>query len=346
VPRNLSREFFYAAGKRAAMDPGQTPRQLPATVTRRPWTLVGDVMTQSLREQGTASRVAAAWRWIFTGQGTSPIKQSAGPGRPPTAEEIIAEAAHRGTREECAWPPWLCDPDADRRQARRVLRWLTCASDAIPLSDPNRGRYVGARLHFARTDEEIRRVRGWAAHGIQQHGDLPERMSRWDAEHPWRWPSWWMNAAWLRGTIAWLDWILGDSDLPPLTFKLRAFDPADEYRAQVYRKLSRPPTAEDITSELRHLSGSVMQGHEHQPPAEPDRYPPPQWGEAVEQAHMWLTGEDGKPPADHHGCGDYYPCPGLRRCSCEAAGYCPRGQCPACTDKICNAAWSTIEENY
>lgn len=139
MPRNLSHEFFYAAGERAAMDPGQTPRQLPATVTRRPWTLVGDVMTQSLREQGTASRAAAAWRWIFTGQGTSPIKQSAGPGRPPTAEEIIAEAAHRSTREECAWPPWLCDPDADRRQARRVLRWLTCAADAIPLSDPNRG---------------------------------------------------------------------------------------------------------------------------------------------------------------------------------------------------------------
>ena len=60
----------------------------------------------------------------------------------------------------------------------------------------------------------------------------------------------------------------------------------------------------------------------------------------------WVTGEDAKPPADHHGCGDYHPCPGLRRCSCEAAGYCLRGQCPACADRICNAAWAAIEENY
>ena len=51
-------------------------------------------------------------------------------------------------------------------------------------------------------------------------------------------------------------------------------------------------------------------------------------------------------PADHHECGDYHPCPALRRCSCEAAGYCMRGQCPACTDRFCNAAWTTIEQNY
>ena len=64
------------------------------------------------------------------------------------------------------------------------------------------------------------------------------------------------------------------------------------------------------------------------------------------QAHDWATGEDGKPPADHHGCGDYYPCPGDRRCSCEAAGHCLRGQCPACTERICNAGWTTIAANY
>jgi hypothetical protein len=329
------------------MGTGHTPPPLPATLTRRPWSLVGAVMAQSLREQGPATRTAAAWRWIVTGQGTSPITQTTGPGRPPTLEEIDAEACARDTAHpECATPLSRFDPDLDRRQARQVLRWLTGDADVIPLQDPERGRYVGARLHFVRTDEEIRRVRGWALHGIRQHGDLPEHMSRWDAEHPWSWPAWWMNAAWLRGTVAWLNWILGDSDVPPLTFKLRACGPADEYRARVYRVLSRPPTAEDITSELWHLSGSVMQGHEHQPPAEPDRYPPPQWGEAVEQTHSWLTGEDSKPPADHHGCGDYYPCPGLRRCSCEDAGYCLRGRCPACADKICNAAWSTIEDSY
>ena len=59
-----------------------------------------------------------------------------------------------------------------------------------------------------------------------------------------------------------------------------------------------------------YLDAVIMQGHEGQPPAEPDRYPPPQWGEGVEQAHDWVTGEDAKPPADHHGCGGYHPCPG------------------------------------
>ena len=65
----------------------------------------------------------------------------------------------------------------------------------------------------------------------------------------------------------------------------------------------------------------------------------------VAWAHDWVTGEDLKPPADHHGCGGYHPCPGLRRCSCEAAGYCLRGQCPACVDRVCNAAWTAIAES-
>ena len=41
-----------------------------------------------------------------------------------------------------------------------------------------------------------------------------------------------------------------------------------------------------------YLAGVTMQGHEGQPAAEPSRYPPPQWGEGVEQAHDWVTGEN------------------------------------------------------
>ncbi len=58
-----------------------------------------------------------------------------------------------------------------------------------------------------------------------------------------------------------------------------------------------------------YLNAVVMQGHEGQTQAEPDRYPPPQWGEGVQQAHDWVTGEDGKPPAANHGCGGYHRCP-------------------------------------
>ncbi len=53
------------------------------------------------------------------------------------------------------------------------------------------------------------------------------------------------------------------------------------------------------------------------------------------QAHDWATGEDSTPPADHHGCGGYHPCPGDLRCSCETAGYCLRGRCPACATTTC-----------
>jgi len=329
------------------------PAQLPAAVTR-PRPLIEAVMAQSLCEQGPGSRTAAAWRWVLTGHGPAPVSQEPGTGAPPTPDNITAEARH-DPAEECAWPPWRhnFDPDLDRQQARRVLRWLTGAADAIPLTDPGRGRYVGARFHLARTDDEFRRVRDWAIHGIREHGDLPD-MSRWDAERPWLWPAWWMNAAWLRGTIAYLDWILCDTSTAPLkrhhaplsrTGILAEQDPrVTAALCDIFGVEAGPSIIQEEIA--THLSGVIMQGHEGQPPAEPDRWPSPQWGEAVEQAHNWATGEDAKPPADHHGCGGYYPCPGDRRCSCEAAGYCLRGQCPACTDRICNAGWTALVENY
>jgi hypothetical protein len=337
------------------MDTIQIPGPLPATVTR-PRPLIEAVMAQSLREQGSACRTARAWRWVLSGHGPSPVAQTPGTGTPPGLDEITAEARYDTTPPECGWPPWkgARDRDFDRQQARRVLRWLTGAADAIPLLDPGRGRYVGARFHFARTDEEIRTVRGWALHGLREQGDLPADIPRWQAERPWQWPAEWMNAAWLRGAIAYLDWVLGDQDTAPLSGQHRPLDPVTTLFAPDPRTVAALIQMRgvgcgiaDIEEELMvYRSAVITQGHEGQPPAEPDRYPPPQWGEGVGQTHDWVTGEDLKPPADHHGCGDYHPCPGLLRCSCEAAGYCLRGQCPACTDRVCNAAWIAIEENY
>src|SRR5439155_1675343 len=213
----------------------------------RPRRLVEAVASQSLREQGTGSRTARAWRWMLTGQGLSPISEAPGTGRPPDLDDIQAEARHVTDPDECAWPPWRYnfDPDPDRQQARRVLRWLTSAANAIPLLDP--GRTLAApEPPYA--PAELIGLSG-VGHGI---ADIEDEM-------------------------------------------------------------------------MAYLAGVTMQGHEGQPAAEPSRYPPPQWGEGVEQAHDWVTGEDLKSPADHHGCGGYHPCPGLRRCSCEAAGYCLRG---------------------
>ena len=139
------------------MDTIQLPGPLPATVTR-PRPLIEAVMAQSVREQGPDSRTAQAWQWVLTGQGPSPVSRTPGTGTPPSTDDIAAEARYDSTPPECGWPPWRYahDRNPDRQQARRVLRWLTGAADAIPLLDPGRGRYVGARFHFARTDEEIR----------------------------------------------------------------------------------------------------------------------------------------------------------------------------------------------
>jgi hypothetical protein len=187
------------------MNVNQVPSILPPTVTR-PRPLIAAVMGQSLAEQGHSSRTASAWHWALTGQGPAPVSGTPGADSPPTNDEIAAEARH-GTDSsppECGWPPWrhAYDPDPDRQQARRVLRWLTGAADAVPLLDPARGRQVGARFHFARTDDEVRRVRDSALHGLAEHGDLPDDMPSWQAERPWQWPAWLMNAAWLRGDMA------------------------------------------------------------------------------------------------------------------------------------------------
>jgi hypothetical protein len=340
------------------MEPDQVPAALPAAVVR-PRPLITAVMSQSLAELGPGSRTASAWQWTLTGRGHAPVTGTPGRGLPPATAEITAETEH-GTRTsppECGWPPWrhARDPDPDRQQARRVLRWLTGAADAIPLFDPGRGRHAGARFHLARTDTDIRRVRASAAHGLAEHGDLPAHMPAWRAEQPWQWPAPWMNAAWLHGTIAYLDWILGDTPVTPLSGRhaplhpeLTLASPEPDYPLEDLIALRGAGCGTAAIEEelMGYLSTTVMQGHEGQPPAEPGRYPPPQWGEGVQQAHDWATGEDPTPPADHHGCGDYHPCPGQRRCRCDNAGKCLRGQCPACADRTCNAAWPVIQSDH
>ena len=328
------------------MDALCLPGQLPATITR-PRPLIEAVMTQSLLEQGPASRTAAAWQWVLTGQGSSPVSDTPGTNRPPCPDEITAEACHGSP--PMSWPPWqnAFDRDPDRQQARRVLRWLAGAADAIPLLDLDRGRHVGARLYFARTDDELRQVRNWAHYGLRQC-DLPATMDQWDAEHPWRWPAGWMDAAWLRGTIAYLDWILGDTAVTPVTRQRQRISPGPHPDPRVIagqrRMFGVGAGRYDIEEEAHLAQLAAQQGRESGGPVRPDMYPPPQWCEAVEQAHDWATGEDGKPPADRHGCGDYVACPG--DCTCYDAGHCLRSQCPACADRICDAGWAAIAQSY
>ena len=63
------------------MDTIPIPEPLPVTVTR-PRQLIEAVAAQSVREQGTGSRTARAWRWVLTGQDLSPDQRDARPGPP------------------------------------------------------------------------------------------------------------------------------------------------------------------------------------------------------------------------------------------------------------------------
>jgi hypothetical protein len=189
------------------------PEQLSSAIAR-PHRHVEAVLAQSQQEVGPDGRAALAWQWALTGTRPSPITLSLAPGRPPSREEIVAEAA--AEPEGSTAPPGVPSDFCDQiRETRAVLAWLVGGTDEIPVDDDNRGRLIGARGDYARTDDDIRKTLNHALLGLKVF-DLPEPMSPSDAENPWRWDATWMNAAWLRGVRDILAWVLGESPVSPL----------------------------------------------------------------------------------------------------------------------------------
>lgn len=256
----------------------------PAIVRPRPH--VEAVLAQSLRETGPHGRTALAWAWALTGTRPSPVTLGLAPGCPPSRPEILAEAAAQieGSTAPRGVPADFRD---QLRQTRGVLAWLAGGSDLIPVDTDNRGRFIGARGDYARTDAEIREARGHAMRGLSAR-DLPEPLSAADARHPWRWDPAWMQAARLRGVRDLLGWVLGDCPAAPLC----------------QRSGGRPSTYE-LTHEDAAANDVVMQGRSGGRPVDPDRYPPPQYGEGVQAAIRWLRGEATTPPASADGANPY-----------------------------------------
>jgi hypothetical protein len=261
------------------------PEQLSPAIPR-PREHVEAVLAQSLRETGRGGRAALAWQWALTGTRPSPVTLSLAPGRPPTREEILAEAGAEpeGSRAPAGVPADFRD---QLRQTRSILVWLAGGSDEVPLDDDNRGRLVGARGGYARTDHDIRQVCDYAVLGLKAC-DLPEVMSPSDARHPWRWDGAWMNAAWLRGVRDLLAWVLGERDAAPLCGRAVGL-----------------PASYDLTYEEAAAGPVVMQGRPGGIPVDPAAYPPPQYGEAVQATISWLRGQATTAPVDGSGQGRY-----------------------------------------
>jgi hypothetical protein len=264
-------------------------RRLPAAVVRSRHQ-VEAVYAQSLLEMGTKGRAARAWRWVLSGDTQSPVTCSPRPRRPPSRDEILAEA--RSEPEGSTAGHGIPGDYRDQLgEARRILAWLTGESDEIPVDDDNRGRLIGARDDYARTDDDIRQVRDYARRSLEAC-DLPDPMDPADAMNPWHWDAGWMNAAWLRGSRDLLDWVLGERTASPLCGQVVGL-----------------PTVHDLTYEDGAAEDVVLQGHAVDLAVDPETYPPPRYGAGIQETIRWLCGEITTPPADQHGCGAYAACP-------------------------------------
>jgi hypothetical protein len=213
------------------------------------------------------------------------------PGRPPSRQEILTEASAppEGSTAPPGVPTDFCD---QLREVRRVLAWLAGETDEIPLDDDNRGQLIGARDDYMRTDTEIRQIRDRALLGIKRR-DLPDPMDPADAHRPWTWPAHKMDAAWCRGVRDLLDWVLGERADSPLRGRIVGL-----------------PTVTDLTDEDDAAADVVLQGRPAGLRVDPGTYPPPQYGEGLQEAARWLRGESTTPPVDQHGCGAYLAIPG------------------------------------
>ena len=247
------------------------PDELPPVIGR-PRQHVADVLAQSLAETGSDGRAALAWAWALSGTRPSPVTLSLAPGRPPTRDEILAEA--NSDPEGSTAPPGVPTDYSDQiGDARRILTWLIGTSDDIPLDDDQRGRFIGARDDYARTDGEIRHVRDLAVQSLAEF-DLPDQIDPAHAVRPWQWPPAWANAAWQRGIRDLLDWVLGDRPSAALTGRAVGL-----------------PTVYDLTYEEATASDVATQGRPGGPPVDPAACSPPHYGEGVQATIAWLRGE-------------------------------------------------------
>jgi len=244
------------------------------------------VHRQSLLELGPDGRAALAWEWALTGARPSPITLTMPRGHPPSRAEILAEAS--AAAEARPGPPGVpadyCDQIGD---ARRILAWLAGATDEIPVDAENRGRFVGARDDFARSDGEMREILDRVLLGLGT-SDLPDDLHSADLGSPWRRNAEQMDAIWLRGVRDLIEWVLGERDSSPVCGRSTGL-----------------PTAYDLTYEESAAAEVAAQRRPDRRISNLAAYAAPQYGEAIKATIRWLRGEATAPPADCRGRSPY-----------------------------------------
>jgi hypothetical protein len=261
------------------------PDPLPEAIVR-PRQHVQAVCTQSLMEMGTGGRTALAWEWALTGTRPSPVSLSSALGRPPSRDQILAEVA-APPEGSTAQPGVPTDYQDQLAETRRVLAWLVGSTDQIPVDSENRGQLIGARDDYARTDNEIRRVRDHALQGLHDlHSvEIPDRVG---LDDPIQREDSQVRVAWLRGIRDQLDWVLGDRPDSPLCHRIASL-----------------PTVYDLTYEEIAASEIAIDSRLGRIARDRARCLPPQYGEAIVAAIQWLRGEGTIPPVDQAGSGPY-----------------------------------------
>ncbi len=257
------------------------PRWRAAVVRHREH--VEAVRAQSLLELGRDGRASLAWEWALTGTRPAPITLAAALGAPPTLEGIAVEAM-AAAQVGASLPGVPGDYQGQIGEARRILAWLAGTSDQIPLDDDNRGRFVGARDDFARTNREMSEILSWARLGLSRrdHKATAAASDRVTYRHS-------AEALWLSGVRDLLEWVLGLAEASPLCHRAAglpcSYDLSYEFEAAV-----------DLAAQSRHA----------EPPCNTSSAAVAlPYAEAIQATISWLRGDVTDAPANALGQGPY-----------------------------------------